>query len=118
MYDRKENTACFLINNNKDIRVCKTFLINTVDITQRIILTVIDGKARNDGFISADRRGKHCKQCKLPPEVIKAVKDHIESIPRVDSHYLRAGTSREFIDRGLTVAELHRNYSEIQEQQN
>ncbi|CAG4992700.1 unnamed protein product [Parnassius apollo] len=118
MYDRKENTAYYLLNENKEIRVCKTFLINTLGITQRIIRSVIDGKARNDGFTPPDQRGKHGKQCKLQPEVIQAVKDHIESIPKVESHYLRANTSRQFIDGGLTVAALHRNYSEIQKQQN
>ncbi|CAG4956054.1 unnamed protein product [Parnassius apollo] len=118
MYDRKENTAYYLLNENKEIRVCKTFLINTLGITQQIIRTVIDGKARNDGFTPPDQRGKHGKQCKLQPEVIQAVKDHIESIPKVESHYLRANTSRQFIDGGLTVAALHRNYSEIQKQQN
>lgn len=105
-----------MLNENKEICVCKTFLINTLGITQRIIRTVIDSKAQNDGFIPPDQRRKHEKQCTLEPEVIQAVKDHIESIPRVESHYLRASTSRQFIDGGLTVAELHRNYSETTEQ--
>lgn len=56
IYDRKENIPYYLLNGNKEIRVCKTFLINALGITdhtdhQRIIRTVIDGKARNDGFI-------------------------------------------------------------------
>ncbi|KAF9406388.1 hypothetical protein HW555_013210, partial [Spodoptera exigua] len=50
-------------------------------ITQWIIRTVIDGKAQNDGFIPSDQRGKHGKQCTLEPEVIQAVKDHINRIP-------------------------------------
>lgn len=54
----------------------------------------------------------------MDSEIIKAVKDHIESIPKVESHYLRANTSRLFIDGGLTIAELHRNYKEVQNQNN
>lgn len=39
------------------------------------------------------------------------MKAHINSIPRVETHYVRASTSREFIKESLTIAELHRLYS-------
>lgn len=40
------------------------------------------------------------------------MKKHIDSIPRIESHYLRAQTTREFIEGGKTIADLHRNYTE------
>ncbi|CAH0720946.1 unnamed protein product, partial [Brenthis ino] len=47
---------------------------------------------------------------KRDPELVQSVKDHnVNSVPRIESHYLRANTSREFIDGG-PIAELHRNY--------
>lgn len=117
-YQRQGNSAFYLLNDGRSVRVCKTFLINTLGISPRTIRTVIDAKKLNDGIIPEDHRGKHGKHCKLDKEIIKAVKDHIESIPKVESHYLRASTSRLFIDGGLTVAELHRNYKEVQEKNN
>lgn len=62
-----------------------------------------------------DNRGKHGKQRKLSDEVLQSVRDHINSIPRVESHYLRSNTNREFIDGSLTVAELHRSYKNLRQ---
>ncbi|CAG9789622.1 unnamed protein product [Diatraea saccharalis] len=117
-YPRQGSSAFYLLNDSQSIRVCKTFLINTLGISPRTIRTVIDASKLNDGIIPEDHRGKHGKHCKLDNDMIKAVKDHIESIPKVESHYLRANTSRLFIDGGLTIAELHRNYKEVQKQNN
>lgn len=117
-YPRQGNSAFYVLNDGQSVRVCKTFIINTLGISPRTIRTVIDAKKLNDGIIPEDHRGKHGKHCKLDNEMIKAVKDHIESIPKVESHYLRANTSRLFIDGGLTIAELHRNYKEVQKQNN
>lgn len=117
-YPRQCNSAFYLLNEGKSFRVCKTFLMNTLGISPRTIRTVIDAMKLHDGIIPEDNRGKHGNQCKLDNDMIKAVKEHIESIPKVESHYLRANTSRLFIDGGLTIAELHRNYSEIQIQNN
>lgn len=41
------------------------------------------------------------------------VRNHIKSIPRIESHYLRAQTTKEFIDGGKTIADLHRDYQHI-----
>jgi hypothetical protein len=117
-YPRQGNSAFYLLNDGQSFRVCKTFLISTLGISPRTIRTVIDAKKLNDGIIPEDHRGKHGSHCKLDSELIKAVKDHIESIPKVESHYLRANTTRLFIDGGLTIAELHRNYKEVQKQHN
>ncbi|CAH0724528.1 unnamed protein product, partial [Brenthis ino] len=53
-----------------------------------------------------DNRVKHGNHKKRDPELVQSVKDHINSVPRIESHYLRANTSREFIDGG-PIAELH-----------
>lgn len=42
------------------------------------------------------------------PEILDSVRAHINSIPRIESHYLKANTKKEFIDGGLGVAERHR----------
>lgn len=42
--------------------------------------------------------------------------DHIDSFPRINSHYLRAQTQREYIDGCLTIAEMYRLYVVNQEQ--
>lgn len=47
----------FTIANNK-IRVCKTFFINTLAITDRMVRTV-KAKTDSNGFVEQDNRGAH-----------------------------------------------------------
>lgn len=107
----KPNSAFYFIVNGERVRVCKIFLINTLGITERTIRTVISARASGTGIVVEDKRGKHGKQRKANEEVIKSVRNHIDSIPRIESHYVRKYTTREFIDGGLSIAELHRHYS-------
>ncbi|CAH0716233.1 unnamed protein product, partial [Brenthis ino] len=107
---RTPNCSFSLLNNGQCFKVCKKFLLNTLGITERTLRTVIETRNYNAGNAPKDNRGKHGNHKKTDPELVQSVKDHINSVPRIESHYLRANTSREFIDGGLTIAELHRNY--------
>lgn len=109
--ERRPNCCFSFILAGKTVRVCKTFLMNTLGITERVVRTVTEAKSSGSGVIPSDGRGKHAKRVQ-DPEISESVRDHINSIPRVESHYLRANTSREFIDGGLTIAEMYRKYEE------
>ncbi|CAH1183064.1 unnamed protein product [Ceutorhynchus assimilis] len=109
---RKPNCAFYLHENGNKIRVCKTFLINTFGISEKVIRTVIQSKVSEQGIIKEDCRGKHGNHKRIDEEVVNSVFDHINSIPRIESHYTRKDTKREYIDGGLTIAEMHRNYCE------
>jgi hypothetical protein len=50
--------------------------------------------------------------------MLQSVRQHIISIPKIESHYLRANTSRLYVDGGLTVAEMHRNYVILRKEEN
>ena len=39
-----------------------------------------------------------------------SLRQHIDSIPRVESHYTRAQTSREYIPGDKSLADLHHDY--------
>lgn len=43
----------------------------------------------------------------------EAVRNFIETIPKVESHYTRANTSRHFIDGSKSIADLHRDYVNV-----
>lgn len=73
-------------------------------------LTLPKKKRTPHGTIVPDARGKHGNHTKVDIEIKEGVRRHIRSIPRVESHYLRAQTSKEFIDGGKTIADLHRDY--------
>lgn len=111
---RKQNCVYHFTVNGESKRTCKIFFINTLGISERTLRTVIEGRnSCSTGVIPDDKRGKHGHHNQTNPEIIQSIRDHIHSVPRIESHYTRANTTREFIDGGLTVKELHRNYISI-----
>ncbi|XP_050300189.1 uncharacterized protein LOC126738792 [Anthonomus grandis grandis] len=84
-----------------------------------MLRTIIKSKVSSgNGIIDKDQREKHGNYRKLDEEILQSIIDHINSIPRIESHYVRSETTREFIDGGLSIAELHRNYSAVRSADN
>lgn len=114
---RRQNNAFYFEINNEKIRVCKLFFKNTLSINDRPIRTVINKRdLHHPQFLVNDLRGKHRNHYKLDDELKESVRQHIQSIPRIPSHYCRANTTKDFIEGGLTVAELHRNYKKSRQE--
>lgn len=69
------------------------------------------------GVVLADLRGKHGHQPTIDPQVKQSVIDliFINSIPRIESHYLRAQTTREFIPSDKSLADIYRDYKQLRE---
>ncbi|XP_074040410.1 uncharacterized protein [Leptinotarsa decemlineata] len=114
---RKLNSAFYFEINKTRVRVCKAFFKSTLDINDRPIRTALIKKTDN-GFLEPEMRGKHGKQPTIDPELKNSVGQFIEAIPRVESHYLRAQTTREFIDSGKSLADLFRDYKDDRQKQN
>ncbi|XP_022831051.1 uncharacterized protein LOC111359686 [Spodoptera litura] len=109
--NRNQNCVFNFMVNGAGVRTCNFFFINTLGISERTLRTVIESRnSSSTGVTPEDKRGKHAHHNQVNPEIIQSVRDHINSVPRIESHYTRANTTREFIDGGLTVKELHRNY--------
>ncbi|KAI8420441.1 hypothetical protein MSG28_008931 [Choristoneura fumiferana] len=106
------NNAYYLPLNEQRIRVCKLFFMNTLSISDKTIRTVVQKTSKHTGIQLKDGRGKHDNHHKLDASLVDGVKAHINSIPRIESHYCRAQTQREYIEGGLSIASLHRNYVE------
>lgn len=108
--ERGSNQAYSIIKEGEQIRVCKKFFKNTFDLSDRAIRTTFEKTDKNTGVLSVEMRGKHGNDRKLDEGLVKSAKSHIEKIPRIPSHYCRSGSSREYIDGGKSIAELHRDY--------
>lgn len=59
-----------------------------------MLATIVNKKDEN-GFIAGEARGKHGKQKRTDAAQIQSVIDHINSFPRIESHYCRARTKKE-----------------------
>ncbi|CAH2102002.1 unnamed protein product [Euphydryas editha] len=114
-YKRLDNNrlpkhAFYLTVNRERQRVCKIFFKNTLGINDRPIRTVIQ-KQNASGILEPERRGKHENHgTKTSEELLVGVRNYIHKIPRIESHYLRKQTTREYIDGGKNVADLYNDY--------
>ncbi|XP_038221623.1 uncharacterized protein LOC119839431, partial [Zerene cesonia] len=108
---RKVNHSFYFEVDGQTIRVCKTFFRATLDINDRVIRTVI--AKSEDGFLKQDMRGKHCNHKKVAESIRQGIRRHIESIPRMESHYIRKDSSREYIDGGKSLSDLYRDYKSL-----
>ncbi|KAL4083738.1 hypothetical protein QTP88_029054 [Uroleucon formosanum] len=117
--NRSNNQAFYLKCgvDSENIRVCKYFFMATLDITIRMIRTTLD-KQSETGAIDSDHRGRKVGKGVLEDSLTQSVKDHINSIPRIESHYLRAQSTREFIEGGKTLTQLYRDYKALSEANN
>lgn len=102
------NAAYFFTINGNRMRVCRQFFMATLDVSTTTLATV--RKKIAGGVLEGDNRGKHRNHRKLSETVKNDIRNHINSIPRIPSHYLRAQSDREYIEGGRTIAQIYRDY--------
>ncbi|XP_045763000.1 uncharacterized protein LOC123865809 [Maniola jurtina] len=107
-HPRRPNKAFYFIINDKRVRVCKTFFKNTLAVSERMIYTV--QQKMNEGFTMNELRGKHSNHKKLNPELLEDIRKHIDMIPKIESHYVRASTSKQYIGGDKTIKDLYNDF--------
>ncbi|CAG4964419.1 unnamed protein product [Parnassius apollo] len=123
---RALNTAfCFEVAGSK-IRVYKPFfkffklfilqtqIIQTLGLSYKAIQTALS-KVSESGVILGDLRGKHGHQPTIDPQIKQSVIDFINSIPKIEFHYLRAQTKRQYISSKKSLADIYRAYKQRRE---
>lgn len=115
---RKPNNAYYFIVDDKNVRVCKIFFMATLSINNRVIQTIIKKQkvCESGKIVEVDKRGKHNNHYQVDQAIKNEIREHIKSIPRIDSHYCRATTSKEYIEGSKTLSDLHRDYLKICEE--
>ncbi|XP_039293223.1 uncharacterized protein LOC120353480 isoform X1 [Nilaparvata lugens] len=109
--NRGKNYAYYFDLNSSRTRVCKTFFLNTLSISNTFVNTALSKKDEM-GIVQGDLRGKHVNHKKVDDSIKKGIREHIDSFCRIESHYCRADSKREYIDGGLTIASMYRMYKE------
>ena len=64
-------------------------------------------------IVLPDYRGKHHNRpLALKEHEKEAIRDHIQSFPRMESHYCRECTERKYLEEGLSISLMYRMYQE------
>lgn len=88
------NKAYFFKKNDEQKFVCRRFFTSTLGISDRYIRTALS--KNRDGFLEEDQRGK-TGHSTVSEEIKKSMREHLTSIPAVESHYTRANTQKKNI---------------------
>ncbi|CAH0673862.1 unnamed protein product [Spodoptera exigua] len=106
---RRNLTYEYYVNNGDDHqKVCQKFLISTLDITQKFLLYTLNNSANE--MAQKDRRQRNTSN-KYSDFAKTQVKQFIEKLPAVPSHYNRKRTNRVYLPQELkNVSNLYRLY--------
>ncbi|XP_059173666.1 uncharacterized protein LOC131954152 [Physella acuta] len=107
---RQYSFSYFFYKDGSAIRVCKPFFLNTLDISQRRISYFYDHFQTATNTPAARKQGKHVKK-RIPDNVREGIREHIRSVPCVDSHYCRAKTNRKYFESELSASRLYELYT-------
>ena len=108
---RRANSILWnLPSSNGNIRVCKTFFLQTLDISDQMVITA-NAKASDITMSKGEGRGRHGKHSHvINAEQYSFVRQHISSFPAVESHYCRQNTRKMYLAAGLNVAKMFELY--------
>ncbi|XP_048240747.1 uncharacterized protein LOC125374054 [Haliotis rufescens] len=91
--------------------VCKKFFMKTLDIGESYISHALQHKSQGT-FGSTERRGRHKPHNKTASDRLTKVREHIESFPKMDAHYTRKDTNRQFLGPELNIKKMYELYKE------
>lgn len=92
-------------------KVCKTMFLSTLAISDSMIRKAHDKILNKDGILHDNLRGGHVRKVSdLRREQRNMVHEHINSFPKVDSHYSRENCVKQFLDSELSVAKMYSMY--------
>lgn len=121
--DRKNNRTqtlnyFFHNSNNEKIPVCKKFFLKTLQIGEYVVYTAMEKVLKADEGLQ-DNRGRHNNRPnKMNTSTEATIKTHIELFPKVQSHYTRATSNREYLSENLNISKMYRFYTEWFTEQN
>lgn len=108
---KKKSFSYFFHVNNEKHRVCKKFFLETILVSQKTIYNVHNNKDKVTQVPKSDERGKKTKD-RIPKTDKDLVRKHIESFAKVESHYCRAKTTKEYLSPDLNISRMYDLYVE------
>lgn len=103
---RKRSLKYYLTIEGIKYQVCRKFFLNTLAISEKMIRSSLT-KPNQSGILFQDTRGERVESNKRRDNKINnMVREHINRFPRVDSHYCRANSTKEYLHSNLNVQKM------------
>lgn len=95
--------------DGRDVDVCQQFYLATLNISKSRINTYTRTK---DEHGNPGERQSSEPWNKTQAALKQKAREHIASIPRIKSHYVRAASNKDYVDSTLNICKLYRLYKE------
>ena len=96
--------------NGELIKVCKHTFLDTLSISEKVVRVCMSKKEQKKPL--DDQRGKCPSGNKISDDDAKFITDHILSFPRVESHYCRSSTNKQYLSPELNIAKMYELYKQ------
>lgn len=101
-----------------DVMVCKTMFLNTLSISERTMRTALE-KKEECGTIETEKRGGRPEALHEQDQVRReAILRHISRFPRMESHYCRKSSTREYLHSDLNKQKMRDMFVQEHKEQN
>ncbi|CAB3245065.1 unnamed protein product [Arctia plantaginis] len=107
---RKFNYGYHFEKDGVQHRVCKDFFLKTLCISNGPVNEALKHKDQHGNYIGQDKRGCQTPINKISPEAEQRIVEHINSFPRLESHYCRKKSRRQYLDCKLSIAKMYELY--------
>ena len=109
---RQFSRKYFFRVNDDNVKVCSKFYMDTLDITFSKTETALQkGRKYTSKLTGNDDRGKHTNRPnKVSESSINIIKQHINSFPRIESHYCRKNSKKEYLSETLSISKMYNMY--------
>lgn len=111
---KRENTFVYYLPNSEKEpkRVCRKMFLSTISSGERIVTTAWK-KYDGEIAVAEDKRGKYEHRPRVIDDMmVQSVKDHVNSIDRVESHYTRKDSKKLYLNNITSTAQMFRLYEE------
>lgn len=110
---RRQQTYLYCVTLNGILTpVCKKLFLNTLAISEKMMRTSLS-KLALTGSVEKEKRGgrKECLKSR-DDQICSDIRAHILRFPKVESHYCRQKTSREYLNAELTLVKMYDMYKQ------
>ena len=113
-HSRKTRTLAYYFPTKEGgvVPVCRLMFLNTLNIDERQIRTVLQ-KTNTEGILDGEKRGGRVHTAKLRDATLREqMRSHINRFPRMESHYCRQETGFEYLSSELTPMKMYNMYKD------
>ena len=104
---KKSSYSYFLMKGENSFRVCNSFYLSTLLISQKMVYNVNQKKNKLTGMLKPDGRGKRDRHARVSDEHKNGVISHIDFFPVIECHYSRTKTNNKYLEAGLSIQKIY-----------